>query len=181
MENARIPTSEQLMAEMGWVRQLARALVKDDTAADDVAQDTWLVAAEQQPDTDRPLRPWLARVVRSLIHTRRRSEARRDKRAIAYDSERPVPTPAELVERVELQRVLADELLALAEPHRSTVLLHFVEGYSSAEIARRLGMPDATVRRRLKTALDQLRDALRKRTDQPKRGWLAALVPLSKS
>src|SRR5262249_17708745 len=84
------------------------------------------------------------------------------------------------IERVELQRALADELLALAEPHRSTVLLHFVEGYSSAEIARRLGIPDATVRRRLKTALDQLRDALRKRTDQPKRGWLAALVPFSK-
>ena len=56
MEDARIPSSEQLMAEMGWVRQLARALVKDDALADDVTQDTWLVAAEQKPDTDRPLR-----------------------------------------------------------------------------------------------------------------------------
>ena len=66
--------------------------------------------------------------MRNLIITRRRSDARRDERAIAYDSERPVPTPAELIERVELQRALADELLALAEPYRSTVLLHFVEG-----------------------------------------------------
>lgn len=180
MGDAQVPTSEQLMAEMGWVRQLARALVKDDAVADDVAQETWVVAAEQQPETDRPLRPWLARVVINLVRTRRRSEARRDQRAIAYDSDRPVPTPAELIERVELQRALADELLALGEPYRSTVLLHFVEGYSSAEIARRLGIPNATVRRRLKTALDQLRDALARRTDQPKRGWLAALVPLSK-
>ncbi len=178
--DARIPTSEQLMAEMAWVRQLARALVKDDALADDVVQDTWIVAAEQQPDTNRPLRPWLARVVRNLIITRRRSDARRKERAIAYDSERSTPTPAELIERVELQRALADELLALGEPYRSTVLLHFVEGLSSAEIARRLGVPDATVRRRLKTALDQLREALGKRTDQPKHGWLAALVPLSK-
>ncbi|NVB79689.1 MAG: RNA polymerase sigma factor, partial [Kofleriaceae bacterium] len=180
MEDAGIPTSEQLMAEMAWVRQLARALVKDDALADDVAQDTWIVAARQQPDTDRPLRPWLGRVVRNLIMTRRRSEVRRNERAVASDSERPVPTPADLIERVELQRALADELLGLAEPYRSTVLLHFVEGYSSAEIARRLGIPDATVRRRLKTALDQLREALGKRTDQPKRGWLAALIPLSK-
>ncbi len=178
--DARIPTNEQLMAEMAWVRQLARALVKDDALADDVVQDTWIVAAEQQPDTNRPLRPWLARVVRNLIITRRRSEARREERASAYDSERSTPTPAELIERVELQRALADELLALGEPYRSTVLLHFVEGLSSAEIARRLGIPDATVRRRLKTALDQLREALGKRTDQPKHGWLAALVPLSK-
>lgn len=180
MDDARIPTTEQLMAEMGWVRKLARALVKDDALADDIAQDTWLVAAEQQPDADRPLRPWLARVVTNLVRTRRRSEVRRDERQAAVDDDRAVPTPADLVERVELHRVVADELLALAEPYRSTVLLHFIEGYSSADIARRLGIPDGTVRRRLKVALDRLRDALHKRTDQPKRGWLAALVPLAR-
>jgi DNA-directed RNA polymerase specialized sigma24 family protein len=76
---------------------------------------------------------------------------------------RGVPTPGELIERVELQRAVADEVLALGEPYRSTVLLHFVEGYSSAEISRRLGIPDGTVRRRLKTALEQLREALNKR------------------
>jgi RNA polymerase sigma factor (sigma-70 family) len=176
------PTSEQLMVEMDWVRRLARALLRDDAAADDVAQETWLIAASEQPDEDRPLRPWLARVVRNLSRTRRRGEARRDEREAAYEdtSDRVVATPAELVERVELQRVVAGEVLALAEPFRSTILLHFFEGLSSAQIARRLGIPNGTVRRRLKTALDQLRDALRNRTDQPKGGWLAALVPLAK-
>ncbi len=176
MEHA---TSEQLMAEMGWVRQLARALVKNRDVADDVAQDAWLVATEQRPAEDRPLRPWLARVVVNLVRTRRRGEARREQRGAAFDADRAVPTPRELVERVELQRAVADEVLALDEPYRSTVLLHFVEGYSSADIARRLGIPDGTVRRRLKVALDQLREALRKRTDQPRRGWLAALAPFA--
>ena len=179
MDDARILTSEQLMAEMGWVRQLARALVKNDALADDIAQDTWLIAERQHPETDRPLRPWLARVVTNLARTRRTSEARRDRRDIAYDDGRNQATPAELVERVELQRALADEVLALAEPYRSTVLLHFFEGCSSAEIARRLGIPDGTVRRRLKVALDQLREALRKRNDPPKGGWLAALIPFA--
>jgi hypothetical protein len=59
--------------------------------------------------------------------------------------------------------------------------LHFIEGFSSADIARRLGIPDGTVRRRLKVALDQLRDRLQKRSDQPARGWLAALVPLARA
>lgn len=181
MEDARIPTTEQLMADMAWVRQLARALIRNDAQADDVAQDTWVVAAERQPDADRPLRPWLGRVVGNLVRTRQRSQVRRGERDAAFDADRHVPTPAELVERVELQRAVADEVLALAEPYRSTVLLHFVEGYGSAEIARRLGIPDGTVRRRLKVALDQLRDALSKRTDQPKRGWMVALLPLAKA
>jgi RNA polymerase sigma factor (sigma-70 family) len=175
------PTSEQLMVEMGWVRRLAQALLHDDSAADDVAQETWLVAAAKRPDEHRALRPWLASVVRNLVRTRRRGEARRDERETAYEyaGGRTVATPAELIERIELQRVVAGEVLALAEPYRSTVLLHFVEGLTSVEIARRLGVPNGTVRRRLKTALDQLRECLRARTDQPRRGWLAALVPLA--
>ena len=49
MQGARTPTTEQLTAEMAWVNKLARALVKDDAVADNVTQDTWLVATEQQP------------------------------------------------------------------------------------------------------------------------------------
>jgi RNA polymerase sigma factor (sigma-70 family) len=171
-------TSEQLMAEMAWVRRLARALVHDSALADDVAQEAWIVAAEKAPDEDRPLRPWLARVVMTLARTRRRGELRRGLREQAADVELSVPSSDELIERVELQRIVAGEVLALAEPYRSTILLHFVEGYTSAEIARRMGIPSGTVRRRLKTALDQLRAALRARPDQPPKGWLGALVPL---
>lgn len=172
-------TTEQLMAEMAWVRRLARALVGDAALADDVAQETWIVAAESSPETDRSLRPWLARVVRTLARTRRRTDVRRGLRERAAAAEEQAPSADELVERVELQRVVAGEVLALAEPYRSTVLLHFVEGYTSAEIGRRLGIPPGTVRRRLKTGLDQLRNALRARRDQPPKGWLGALAPLA--
>lgn len=174
------PTSEQLMVEMGWVRRLARALLDDAAAAEDIVQETWLVAASQKPDEQRPLRPWLARVVRNLARTRRRSESRRNERESAYEGQ-GVATPEELIERVELQRVVAGEVLALAEPYRSTLLLHFFEGLTSAEIARRLEIPDGTVRRRLKTALDQLRVRLDARDDRPKHGWLAGLAPLATS
>ncbi|HEY1548141.1 MAG TPA: carboxypeptidase regulatory-like domain-containing protein, partial [Kofleriaceae bacterium] len=119
-----------------------------------------------------------AHVVTMLVRTRRRGETRRDAREQRFDDARVTPTPAELVERVELQRAVAHEVLALDEPYRSTVLLHFFEGVSSVELARRLGISASTVRGRLKVALEQLRTALERRADPPKRGWLAALVPL---
>jgi RNA polymerase sigma factor (sigma-70 family) len=177
------PTTEQLLLEMGWVHRLARALVRDDDEAADVVQETWLIAAAERPDTNRPLRPWLARVVRNLVRTRRRGELRRDLRETEYDqlASNEIATPAALAERVELQRIVAGEVLALDEPYRSTILLHFVEGVPSVEIAQRLGIPDSTVRRRLKTALDRLRVQLKSREERLGREWLAALVPLAQS
>jgi RNA polymerase sigma-70 factor (ECF subfamily) len=166
---------DQLTAEMAWIRRLAMALVKDASAADDVAQDTFIAAAGHVPD-DRPLRPWLSRVVLNVVRMRGRSAKRREAREAATAVPDSVPTATELIDRVELQRMVAGEVLALAEPYRSTVLLHYFEGLSSAEIARRLDLPDGTVRRRLKVALDELRARLAKRDE--KRSWLAVLAPL---
>ena len=167
---------EQLTAEMAWIRRLAFALVKDASTADDVAQDTWLAAAGKVP-ADRPIRPWLSRVVLNLVRMRSRSEKRRTATEDAAPVPDAVPTADELVDRVELQRAIVDEVLALTEPYRSTVLLHFFEGLSSAEIARRFDLPDGTVRRRLKTALDELRARLARRYQR--RGGLAAFVPIA--
>jgi RNA polymerase sigma-70 factor (ECF subfamily) len=176
---------DQLVAEIGWVRRLARALVHDAATADDVAQDAWIQASEGVPDDGRPLRPWLYRVVQNAARMRFRGARRRAARDEQAELVREVATPAELVERVELSRVVADEVLALGEPYRSTVLLHYVEGLSSAQIARRLDAPAGTVRRRLKVALDQLRARLRERLGEGRAkpggrpAWLAALIPLA--
>ena len=92
-------------------------------------------------------------------------------------AEAVVPTPESLVERVELQRLIAGEVVQLAEPYRSTVLLHFFEELSCAEIARRCALPEGTVRRRLKVALDELRARLDAR--DPKAGRIALLAPIA--
>lgn len=168
-----------LTAEMAWLRRLARALLRDGDAAD-LAQDTWLAAKDHLPADGRPLRPWLSRVARNLAITKGRARQRREAREQASASlAETEPRPDELVQRVELQKLVATEVLALAEPYRSTVLLHFFEGLSSADIARRLGIPDGTVRRRLKTAVDELRARLKGHDGQPDPGWLAALAPLA--
>jgi RNA polymerase sigma-70 factor (ECF subfamily) len=169
----------QLTAEMAWLQRLARALLRNDEAAD-LAQDTWLTAKDHLPKDGRPLRPWLSRVARNLAiskgRARRRREAREQASAALAEGE---SRPDELVQRVELQKAVATEVVALAEPYRSTVLLHFFEGLSSADIARRLGIPDGTVRRRLKTAIDELRARLKTPDGERRHGWLAALAPLA--
>ncbi|HET9991603.1 MAG TPA: sigma-70 family RNA polymerase sigma factor, partial [Kofleriaceae bacterium] len=170
---------DELMAEMAWVRRLAHGLLRDGDAADDIAQDAWLAASEHAPEDGRPLRPWLHRVVLNLVRMRARGDRRRSARELAGGEPPASSTADELLAQVQTQRVLADEVIALREPYRSTILLHYVEGLTSAEIARRLGIPSATVRQRLKHALDELRDRLRARADGPKQGWLAALVPLA--
>ncbi len=90
-----------------------------------------------------------------------------------------MPTPEALVARAEAQRSVVDAVLALAEPYRSTVLLHYFEDLSSAEIARRLGIPDGTVRRRLKVAVDRLRAQLGANESQRRRALAPLLAPLA--
>lgn len=165
---------ETLLADAGWVRALARRLVRDPSAADDLAQDALVAAWRHPPHVDTNARSWLARVVRNLVRQRRRSETARERR----EQGRPHPRTHEhdLVERAELAQRLARHVLALEEPYRTTVLQRFFEGHSAEEIAARSGVPSSTVRTRLERALAQLRATLER---EQGREWFAALAPLA--
>jgi RNA polymerase sigma-70 factor (ECF subfamily) len=179
METAATDRLDQLITDSRWLRGLARSLVKDAAAADDIVQDAWLVATERLPDDDRPLRPWLARVVLNLARMRGRSTTRRIARELgAGDHMVPPMRPDEIVERVETQRMLAGLVLELGEPYRDVLLLHYFEGLPSPEIGRRLGVSDGTVRWRLKHALDELRARLAGRSGD-QRAWIAPIAALA--
>lgn len=170
-------TLDALVAETAWLQRLARSLVKDHATADDLVHDTYLVAARNGPRAGRPLRPWLARVLRNLMLTQRRSRARRHERerAVAELALSPA-SPEAIVDRIQVQRTLAGLVLELAPPLRDVVLLHYFEGLTSIEIGNRLGISDGTVRWRLKQAVAELRERLDKQV--PNRAWVAALIGL---
>jgi RNA polymerase sigma-70 factor (ECF subfamily) len=171
---------EKLMSELSWLKRLATALVRHESDADDLVQETWLAAAEHAPKDGRPLKPWLSRVALNLVRMRSRASKRRGIREAAVESyAESSPAPDELVSRVEAQRIVVDEVLRLAEPYRNTILLHYFEELSSAEIARRSGIPEGTVRRRLKVALDELRGRLRAEERKTGKSVLAALAPVA--
>jgi hypothetical protein len=102
----------------------------------------------------------LAKVVRDQSRMRRRADSRRAHREGAVPEPEHTPAPDDVLEQVRLHRRLADLVLELDEPYRSTILARFVEGLSSAAIAKRLNVPESTVRWRLREALARLRAAL---------------------
>ena len=151
----------ELVQHTAWVRRLALALVGREDVADDLVQETWLVALRSPPDTDRPVRPWLAGVLRNLAYKRWRSDGRRHRRETsAADLPHETPTPERLLDRAQTERRLAELLRELDEPYRSTLRLRYDEMLSSVEIARRQRLPAGTVRWRLKSGVDRLRARL---------------------
>ena len=70
------PPAETLLAESSWLLGLARDLVDDPHAADDLVQDTMLVALRHHREA-RKLRPWLSSVLRNLAHRQRRRDSQR--------------------------------------------------------------------------------------------------------
>ena len=199
MEHASMETRlEELMGHESWLRRFATSLVHSEAVADDLVQETWLAAIHRPPPSDRPARPWLARVVRNIVRMRHRSDSRRRRREAAAGprgsaampddataapgTSEPAttadsPTADELLERVQTQRMLADVVVELEEPYRTVILLHYFEGLSAADIARRQGVPASTVRARHKMGLDKLRRALDQRNGGNRKAWCLALQP----
>ena len=91
MSSNRGPASpEALLAEAGWLRRLARSLVGD--GAEDAVQQTYLAAIVSPPAGDRPLRPWLAQVLRNFVRMR----VRRERRAVRWSVAAGSPPPVDL-------------------------------------------------------------------------------------
>jgi RNA polymerase sigma factor (sigma-70 family) len=167
-----------LLAQLDWVRRLARHLAGQ--GCEDLAHDAWLAARAGAPDPARPLRPWLAQIVRNLGSVGRRKEGRRRAREQAYGGLAPARGAAvdEIYERLELDRFVAAAVADLDEPLRTVVVLRYFEGLDSQAIAAAIGAPAGTVRWRLKQAIERLRERLDERHGGNRQAWIAVFAPV---
>lgn len=169
---------EELLGNAGWIQTLARSLVRDAATADDLVQETWLLALRRPASEGPPPRRWLSKVLTRLAGQRARSEAGRRLREQRDTGAAESESPDELALAAERHRLLAEAVTRLPEPLRSTLVLRYLRGCEPAEIARLQGLPAGTVRWRLKRAREELRLDLDRRLGGGPGTWLAALAPL---
>jgi RNA polymerase sigma-70 factor (ECF subfamily) len=143
------------------VHSYARALMRDAAEAEDVAQETFLLALRALPryeDRGLPFRAWLLRIAHNAALKRlgaRRPEPL-DPDALARALERGSARDVDALSDGELVALTAE--LPLAQ--RQVLLLRLVLGFSSAETGEILGRTPEGVRQLQTRALQTLRKRL---------------------
>ncbi|HZQ97680.1 MAG TPA: sigma-70 family RNA polymerase sigma factor [Chloroflexota bacterium] len=148
----------------------AYRMLGDADDAADVAQQTLVQAYVHLPRArlDLPFRPWLYRIARNRCIDRLRErraialpdDAEDDASAVAEIPD-PDPLPDELLEREDLQRLLAAAIGELPERYRAVVTMRYVTDLTFAEIGQSLGIPENTVKTFFQRAKAKLRHRLR--------------------
>jgi RNA polymerase sigma factor (sigma-70 family) len=175
--DAPVPV-EALLAHREWVRAVARAVVRDPNAADDLEQETWLAALRSPPKRDASLRGWLGTVVRSRARRRGREDVRRVARESAVARTETELSAAQLAEIADTHRRVVEAVVELPEPYRQTILLRYFEGLVVSDVAARTAVPIDTARARISRGLARLRERLERDFGAERKSLAVALLPL---
>lgn len=166
----------ELQRHAAGLRDLARDLLRDPHAADDVTQAALQQALVQRDLQPGPLGGWLHRTVVNFARQWRRGERRRNARHAALPGPEPAPAVAEQLARRETLQRVTDAVLRLDEPYQTAVFLRYFEDLPPRAIARRTGTQVATVKSRLARGLAMLRTRLDHPHGERDGRWRLALV-----
>lgn len=154
-------------------------ILQSSADAEEATQDVFLSVYHGLPRyrPEQPFSHWLSVITLNacrMILRRRASEKRRVEAAREKEPERIHPAPRNGLLR-KLVVGLLDELDAGV---RIPVLLHFLEGYTYAEIARQLDLSESAVKMRVSRGSKRLRELFEERTGgPPEAGGAGAAVP----
>lgn len=140
------------------VESVARRVLRDPALAQDVVQETfaglWTAPDKFSPDRG-SLRSFLVTVAHRRAIDLVRSEVARSRR-----EQRPPDIDHASVEDEALTRTVSDvvrsALADLPPDEREPIGLAYLQGLSYAEVARRLGQPEGTVKSRIRTGMRRL-------------------------
>ena len=140
-------------------------LLRDVSAAEDAAQDTF-IRAWSAIDSFRGglVRPWLLRIVVNETRNLQRGRSRRSDRELRVVREEarlaPGPDPAEVAVGEERRTALLGAIRALPEELRLVITCRYLLELSETETAESLDIPTGTVKSRLHRGLARLREGL---------------------
>jgi RNA polymerase sigma-70 factor (ECF subfamily) len=149
---------------LGSVLSHARRMLREDSEAEDVSQETLLRLWQQAPGLELGeygLRPWLRRVATNLCIDRIRAGRRFDVTDEVPEQEE-APTQLTGLVQQDLSARVDAALRALPERQRIALTLFQYEGLSQIEIGEKLGVSDEAV----ESLLSRARRALRKMLDE---------------
>jgi RNA polymerase sigma-70 factor (ECF subfamily) len=154
--------------------RLARSIMKDDSEAEDVVQESYVRAFTRLAEFrgESSLRTWLTRIVINEAYGR----LRRQRPTVEWESFEAThavaaqiipfphsfsqPDPERTMAQHEINQILERAIDALPEPFRVVLVARLVEEMSIEETADLLGLKPETVKTRLHRARNLLRDDL---------------------
>lgn len=123
------------------VRRKLAALVRDEAAADDLAQEVFLRLYRNPPDNPATLGAWLHRVLTRIgydyLEKKARERKLQNKQELMYEGEATPESGEEVLMRQLDKEEVQTWLSSLPERDRQALLLRY-SGYSYAEIAEEL-------------------------------------------
>ena len=150
-------------ALMGFFRN------KVDRGIEDLMQDTMLacVRGRDRLRDDGSFRAYLFQTARFVLyeHIRRRRDGAFDPEEVALADLGPGPSTAYAKHRE--QQILLQALQRLPLEYQVTLELYFLEGLSGPELAIALGVPEATVRSRIRRGSEKLRAHIETLNESP--------------
>jgi len=151
----------------------ARAILKDDSEAEDAVQEAFLLAHRGigKFRQDAQLSTWLVRIVANVAMGRLRKNSRRHRIIQLGDNvlqeqrglHKNAPEgPEEALSRTDTRRLIETKIDALPDPYRAVFVLRAVQELSVEETSEALGITKVTVRSRFSRARSLLRESLSK-------------------
>lgn len=172
MESPKLSTSEM---DLVWMGRLARSLVVDPNEAEDLVQESYLIAMTRPPASGKITAGWFATVMKNLLRLRVRTRGRVRAREAAVSRPESTP-PGDPLEQIELAELILREIKELDPIYRDVIVYRYHYSLSTKEIAERLEIAVATVHTRLARAHAQLQGRLRARSDSV--GLSGLLAPM---
>jgi RNA polymerase sigma-70 factor (ECF subfamily) len=155
------------------VHRVAWALTRNDTDADDLAQETFVRAwgAIGRFEVGQPMYPWLSRIVTNLAFSlfrtrRRRPETPLEPLVEAGQQWGVDDDPADHTARSEHDAQLRAAFAELSPEHQTILALRVVDDQTYEQIATTLGIPVGTVMSRLSRARAELKKRLEQQTGE---------------
>jgi RNA polymerase sigma factor (sigma-70 family) len=153
--------AEIIRRHAGLVYGAALRILADVDRASDVAQETFLQLTKDAGHVTGSLPGWLHRVAtHKAIDLMRRDASRHHREREYAANEQP---PCEPVEWKEISPYVDVGLRELDPELRDVLILHFLQGRTTREIALLKGASQATISRRIGSGVEQLRVKLRRR------------------